>query len=58
MPEVEADELAAWFKDRFGHALGEGPREHIHPMRWEAEQRQAERAERNAEFERMYGSGR
>ncbi len=53
-----ADEFAAWFEDKFGHPIGDGPRKRVHPEQWEAEQRQAERAERDREFVRVYGDGR
>ena len=55
---MTAEEVAAWFADKFGYTLGEGPREQMHPEQWEAEQRQAERAERDREFMRLYGDGR
>ena len=41
-----------------GHPLGEGSRERIHPDKWEAEQRQAEKAELDRDFRRVYGDGR
>ena len=42
-----------------GHPLGEGPpRARMHPDQWEAEQRQAEKAELDRDFRRVYGDGR
>lgn len=55
---MNADEFRAWFHARFGYALGEGPRAHVHPEQEEADARRIERAERDREFVRVYGDGR
>jgi hypothetical protein len=52
------EKFAADFERIYGYKLGTGPREHIHPEQWEAEQRQAERAELDRDFIRVYGDGR
>jgi glutathione S-transferase len=58
LAEQRVAEFEEWFLQKFGYPLGEGPRQRMHPDQWEAEQRQAEKAERDAHFRRIYGDGR
>ena len=58
LAEQHVAAFETWFEEKYGHPLGEGPRAPMHPEQWEAEQRQAERAERDRDFLRVYGDGR